>query len=121
MTTVVIVYFPDGSRDFRYPTRALERGDVVGWNRDRYRVVDVMTDGDQQSVRSSSTRTISQICSAPSAGRSSSRRSSYSEVVSSRPISMPGCRPSPMSSSVRARAAGAFTIVMRVPSSRVRR
>lgn len=51
MTTVVIVYFPDGSRDFRYPTRALERGDVVGWNRDRYRVVDVMTDGDQQSVR----------------------------------------------------------------------
>lgn len=51
MTTVVIVYFPDGSRDFRYPTRALERGDVVGSNGDRYRVVDVMTDGDQQSVR----------------------------------------------------------------------
>jgi hypothetical protein len=51
MTAVVIVHFPDGSREFRYPSRLLEHGDVLSYDGDRYRVVDVMTDGDRHSVR----------------------------------------------------------------------
>lgn len=50
MTSLVIVHFPDGSREFRYPSRQLERGDVVSFNGDRYRVVDVTSEGDRYSV-----------------------------------------------------------------------
>ena len=51
MTPVVIVHFPDGSRDFRYPTRLPEHGDVIAWNGDRFHVVEVTADGDRHSVR----------------------------------------------------------------------
>jgi hypothetical protein len=51
VTTVVIVHFPDGSREFRYPSRVLERGDVIACDGERYRVVDVDGDGDRHSVR----------------------------------------------------------------------
>lgn len=50
MTSLVIVHFPDGSREFRYPSRQLERGDVVSFNGDRYRVVDVTSEGDRYRV-----------------------------------------------------------------------
>jgi hypothetical protein len=51
MTSVVIVHFPDGNREFRYPSSMLERGDVLSYDGERYRVVDVMADGDRHSVR----------------------------------------------------------------------
>jgi hypothetical protein len=51
VTAVVIVHFPDGSREFRYPSSMLERGDVLSYDGERYRVVDVMTDADRHSVR----------------------------------------------------------------------
>ena len=50
MSSMVIVHFPDGSREFRYPSRKLERGDVIAFNGDKYRVVDVTSDGDGYSV-----------------------------------------------------------------------
>ena len=50
MSSMVIVHFPDGSREFRYPSRKLERGDVIAFNGDNYRVVDVTSDGDGYSV-----------------------------------------------------------------------
>jgi hypothetical protein len=51
VTSVVVVQFPDGSREFRYPSRMLERGDVLSYDGERYRVVDVFKDGDRHSVR----------------------------------------------------------------------
>ena len=50
MTSLVIVHFPDGSRQFRYPSRELDRGDVIAFNGERYRVVDVTSDGDRHTV-----------------------------------------------------------------------
>jgi hypothetical protein len=51
VATVVIVHFPDGTREFRYPSRMLERDDVISFDGSRYRVVAVDTDGDHASVR----------------------------------------------------------------------
>jgi hypothetical protein len=44
------VHFPDGSKEFRYPSHRLERDDVVAYNGQRYRVASVSSDGDRESV-----------------------------------------------------------------------
>jgi hypothetical protein len=46
----ITVRFPDGSREFRYPERALEEGDTVWHAGQRYRVVSVQTEGDVSTV-----------------------------------------------------------------------
>ncbi len=46
----ITVRFPDGSREFRYPERALEEGDTVWHDGRRYRVVSVQTDGEVSTV-----------------------------------------------------------------------
>jgi hypothetical protein len=46
-----IVHFPDGSKQFRYPTRPLVEGDVVWHDGVRYRVLAVTEqDGRQATV-----------------------------------------------------------------------
>lgn len=40
----VVVRFPDGSREFRYPERELEAGDAIWHDGQRYAVVHVGTD-----------------------------------------------------------------------------
>jgi hypothetical protein len=51
VTSMVVVHFPDGSREFRYPSRALERGDVLSYDGEQYRVVDVVREGERYTVR----------------------------------------------------------------------
>ena len=46
----VVVRFPDGSREFRFPEKMLEVGDVVWHDGERYRVVHVATDDDDPVV-----------------------------------------------------------------------
>ena len=45
-----VVRFPDGSKEFRFPEKMLEPGDVVWHEGERYRVVHVTTDDDSSSV-----------------------------------------------------------------------
>lgn len=40
----VIVHFPDGSRQFQYPVDALEVGDTIWHDSQRYRVIHCSTD-----------------------------------------------------------------------------
>jgi hypothetical protein len=47
----VIVHFPDGRREFRYPEQELEEDDVIAHAGDRYRVSAVNHEGDNYSVR----------------------------------------------------------------------
>jgi hypothetical protein len=47
----VIVHFPDGRREFRYPEHDLEEDDVIAHAGDRYRVSAVDDDGRSYSVR----------------------------------------------------------------------
>jgi hypothetical protein len=51
VTSVVVVHFPDGSREFRYPNRMFERGDVLSYDGERYCVVDIALDGERCTVR----------------------------------------------------------------------
>ena len=47
----VIVHFPDGSREFRYPQEPLEEGDVIWHDGASYRVIHVSdVDGNASSV-----------------------------------------------------------------------
>jgi hypothetical protein len=46
----VVVHFPDGSKEFRYPAEPLKAGDVVWHEGERYRVLQVSTDADTTSV-----------------------------------------------------------------------
>ena len=41
----ISIRFPDGSREFRYPDRPLEVGDVLHHDGERYRVLSVSNDG----------------------------------------------------------------------------
>jgi hypothetical protein len=50
MTGMVVVHFPDGNREFRYPSRDLERGDVIAFDGERYRVVSIQKDGNVSTV-----------------------------------------------------------------------
>lgn len=40
----VTVHFPDGSREFRFPTEMLKEGDVIWHEGERYRVIHVASD-----------------------------------------------------------------------------
>ena len=46
----VVVRFPDGSREFRFPEKMLEIGDVVWHDGERYRVVHVAGDDEDRPV-----------------------------------------------------------------------
>jgi hypothetical protein len=46
----VIVHFPDGSKEFRYPENGLEEGDVISHAGSRFRVVSVKVDGERHTV-----------------------------------------------------------------------
>ena len=46
----VIVHFPDGSREFRYPDQPLEEGDTIWHEGERYTVIRVAEDGSRSSV-----------------------------------------------------------------------
>jgi hypothetical protein len=45
-----IVHFPDGSKEFRYPARPLEEGDVVWHEGVRYRVLAVTEEDGRQAT-----------------------------------------------------------------------
>jgi hypothetical protein len=40
----VVVHFPDGSREFRYPTEPLKEGDIIWHEGTTYRVLSVTDD-----------------------------------------------------------------------------
>jgi hypothetical protein len=42
--SVIVVRFPDGSRQFRFPGRELAEGDVVWHDGERYRVIHVASE-----------------------------------------------------------------------------
>jgi hypothetical protein len=44
MMGAMVVRFPDGSKEFRYPEKMLVEGDVVWHDGERFRVVSVNTD-----------------------------------------------------------------------------
>jgi hypothetical protein len=46
----VVVHFPDGSREFRYPSEPLKEGDVIWHEGQRYRVIHVAIGEDTPSV-----------------------------------------------------------------------
>ena len=46
----MIVHFPDGSREFRYPQEPLEEGDVIWHEGQGYRVIHVSGDDGSASV-----------------------------------------------------------------------
>jgi hypothetical protein len=46
----VVVHFPDGSREFRFPPEPLKEGDVIWHEGARYRVLHVTSDGDSPAV-----------------------------------------------------------------------
>jgi hypothetical protein len=46
----VIVHFPDGSKEFRYPENGLKEGDEISHAGSRFRVVSVSADGERHSV-----------------------------------------------------------------------
>jgi hypothetical protein len=47
---VIVIRFPDGSREFRYPGRPLAVGDLVWHDGDAYRVLHVAEDGGPPTV-----------------------------------------------------------------------
>lgn len=40
----VVVHFPDGRREFRYPAEKLKDGDVIWYDGERYRVIGTSLD-----------------------------------------------------------------------------
>lgn len=46
----VVVHFPDGSREFRYPPTPLKDGDIVWHEGKRYRVIHVSSEGTRATV-----------------------------------------------------------------------
>jgi hypothetical protein len=46
----VVVHFPDGSREFRFPEKALEEGDLIWHDGGRYRVLSVTSDDAGRAV-----------------------------------------------------------------------
>ena len=48
---MVVIHFPNGSREFQYPPEELKEGDVIWHEGQRYRVTHATTDeGDNPSV-----------------------------------------------------------------------
>ena len=46
----IVVRFPDGTKEFRFPEKMLEENDVIWHAGERYRVINVNTDGDERAV-----------------------------------------------------------------------
>jgi hypothetical protein len=46
----VVVRFPDGSKEFRFPERELTEDDVISHNGERYRVISVSSDDGNRPV-----------------------------------------------------------------------
>jgi len=46
----IVVRFPDGSKEFRFPEKMLEEGDVIWHDGERFRVVSVSADDDERAV-----------------------------------------------------------------------
>ncbi len=46
----IVVRFPDGSREFRYPERMLEEDDIVWHDGERYRVISISSDDAGRAV-----------------------------------------------------------------------
>jgi hypothetical protein len=46
----VVVRFPDGSREFRFPESGLKEGDVIWHDGQRYRVVHVGSEDGEQPI-----------------------------------------------------------------------
>ena len=46
----VVVRFPDGTKEFRFPETMLEENDVIWHAGQRFRVISVNTDGAEQAV-----------------------------------------------------------------------
>ena len=46
----IVVRFPDGSKEFRFPDKMLEHGDVIWHAGERFRVVNVNTDDSERPV-----------------------------------------------------------------------
>lgn len=46
----VVVRFPDGSKEFRFPERELTADDVISHNGERYRVISVSSDDGNRPV-----------------------------------------------------------------------
>ena len=46
----MVVRFPDGSKEFRYPEKTLAEGDVVWHDGERFRVISVSTDEKDRAV-----------------------------------------------------------------------
>lgn len=49
-TPAILVHFPDGSREFRFPSKPLEPGDKLWHDGERYTVIHVTEDPDHPSV-----------------------------------------------------------------------
>ena len=47
---LLVVRFPDGSKEFRYPETLPEEGGVIWHDGERYRIVTITVDGDQASM-----------------------------------------------------------------------
>jgi hypothetical protein len=47
---LLVVRFPDGSKEFRYPETLPEEGGVIWHDGERYRVVNITVDDDQASM-----------------------------------------------------------------------
>ena len=48
--SVLIVRFPDGTREFRYPKRMPKVGGLISHDGEQFRVVSIHTDGDVASL-----------------------------------------------------------------------
>jgi len=46
----MVVHFPDGSREFRFPKKALQEGDLIWHDGERYRVLSVTSDDAGRAV-----------------------------------------------------------------------
>lgn len=48
--SAVVVHFPDGSREFRFPAEPLKEGDVIWHEGERYHVIHVASDDPDRPV-----------------------------------------------------------------------
>jgi hypothetical protein len=46
----IVVRFPDGTKEFRYPQKMLAVNDVIWHDGQRFRVVSVTSDADEQAI-----------------------------------------------------------------------
>ena len=46
----LVINFPDGSKEFRYPLEPLKEGDLIWHEGDRYRVIHIASDGNSPAA-----------------------------------------------------------------------